>query len=144
MNKILTLICIISVFACDTSPQKVSFDIVIDGMSCSRSCSPYIEKKLKKMEGVFEASVSFEKKLAEITIDANEISIAEVVNEIETIADRQYKVEAVKESEMEKKKEILVPIEKPSLDFDIINPDVSHSTGFQLPNLFSLLNSLIH
>jgi Cu+-exporting ATPase len=91
-------------FACDTSPQKVSFDIVIDGMSCSRSCSPYIEKKLKKMEGVFEASVSFEKKLAEITIDANEISIAEVINEIETIADRQYKVEAVKESEMEKKK----------------------------------------
>ena len=71
------------------------------------------------------------------------ISSKDVIREIETIAGGQYKVEEVSKKDFEKKNKEDALLEESSLKFDIINSKVSHSTGFQLPNIFSLLNSLI-
>jgi cation transport ATPase len=143
MKNVFILVCLTTLIACDTSPKKISLNFLISGMSCSRSCSPYIEKKLNQLDGVLEATVSFQKKSAEITIDIEKISSKDVIREIETIAGGQYKVEEVSKKDFEKKNKEDALLEESSLKFDIINSKVSHSTGFQLPNIFSLLNSLI-
>ena len=62
------------------------------------------------------------------------------------MANGAYKTGSVKEKKMhDSKSEQSTPAEESKpVDFDITQPDVSHSSGFQLPNLFSLLNSILN
>lgn len=142
-NLLFALFAIIILSCSPAEPSKSVMEIKVDGMSCSHSCAPYIQKKLSKTEGVLDAQVTFENKTAIVTIDENKVKPDEVVNVIKTIADGQYNVESfeTKKSTTEKNDN---KQEQPSSskDFDITDPNVS-SSGFQLPNLFSLLNSLI-
>lgn len=145
MKKILFILTAVILMACEQAVQKSSLSIEVDGMSCSHSCAPYIQKKLSKTEGVLEAKVSFENKSAEVIINSNEVSKEEIIKKIETIANGQYKVGEVEEAKLEESKvEESESNDEASLDFDISKPEVSHSAGFQLPNLFSLLNSLLN
>lgn len=145
MKKYLLVIVAVILMACDQVVEKSSLSIAVEGMSCSHSCAPFIEKKLNKTEGVLEAKVSFETKTAEVIINANEVSKDEIVKKIESIANGQYKVEGVTEEKVQESKETEIQSnDEASIDFDITKPEVSHSTGFQLPNLFSLLNSLLN
>ena len=144
MKNLLLTFFIVSLIACKQSVNKISLDVSIDGMSCSHSCAPLIKKKLIKTEGVLEAEVSYEKKLAEIVFNSSAISKEDVINKIESIADGIYKASVIKESKKE------INLKKPSsqknlesLDFNLTKSEISHSSGFQLPNLFSLLNSIL-
>ena len=144
MKNLLLIFFIITLIACNQSVNKISLDIRVDGMSCSHSCAPFIKRKLIKTEGVLEAEVSYEKKLAEIVFNSSAISKEEIVKKIESIADGIYKASIIKASTKE------TNLKKPSslnnresLDFNLTKPEISHSSGFQLPNLFSLLNSIL-
>jgi copper chaperone CopZ len=144
-SKILFLFFFITtIIACKQSVNKISLDVRIDGMSCSQSCAPLIKRKLIKTEGVLEAEVSFERKLAQIVFNSSAISKEEVVKKIESIADGIYKASVIKVSKKEtNSKKISGQNNLDPLDFNLTKPEFSHSSGFQLPNLFSLLNSFL-
>lgn len=144
MKKYLLVLVAVILMACEQAVEKSSLNIAVEGMSCSHSCAPFIEKKLKGTEGVIEAKVSFENKSAEVIINANEVSKDEIVKKIESIANGIYKVEGVEESKVEEVENKEVESnDEASVDFDITDTEVS-SSSFQLPNLFSLLNSLLN
>jgi copper chaperone CopZ len=144
MKNLILFIAFFCLVSCNQSTNISSLDVKIDGMSCSQSCAPFIKKKLLKTEGIKGVKVSFEKKLAEIYFNSSVISENEIVTKIESLADGIYKATVIKSSKKEfnlkepSNKETLE-----SLEFNLIKPEVSNSSGFQLPNLFSLLNSII-
>ena len=149
MKKYLFIFVSLILMACEQTIEKSSLSIAVEGMSCGHSCAPFIEKKLNQMEGVLEAKVSFEKNSAEVIINTNEVSKDEIIKKIETIANGQYQVKVVEERkgeevEVDGSKEIENSNDGASSDFDVTKPEVSSSTGFQLPNIFSLLNSLLN
>lgn len=145
MKKIIFILVAVVLMACEQAVEKSSLNIQIDGMSCSHSCAPFLQKKLKATEGVIDAKVTFENKTAEVVINANETSKDAIVKKIESLVNGQYKVEAIKEAKIEEAEEGSTDTnDEASIDFDISKPEVSHSTGFQLPNIFSLLNSLLN
>lgn len=146
MRKIAVLLVVLIVSSCQQTVDTTSLDIQIEGMSCSHSCAPFIQKKLLNTEGVIEASVSFENKLAEVVINSNAVTKEEIIKKIESIANGAYKTGSVEERKLhDSKSEQSKPAEESKpVDFDITQPDVSHSSGFQLPNLFSLLNSILN
>ncbi len=149
MKKYLFIFVSLILMACEQTIEKSSLSIAVEGMSCGHSCAPFIEKKLNQIEGVLEAKVSFEKKSAEVTINTNEVSKEEIIKKIESIANGQYQVKGVEEQkaeevEVDELKETENSNDGASSDFDVTKPEVSSSTGFQLPNIFSLLNSLLN
>lgn len=124
--------------------SKVSFDIVVDGMSCSKSCAPFIKKKLTSTEGVLHARVSYENKLIQVDFNSNDICIEDIVKKIESLNDGSYKTRQVTEQKLEAiNPEDFNTKDTKLVEFDIAKPEISHSSGFQLPNLFSLLNSIL-
>lgn len=143
MKKLVYILLVLVISACNQTVEKSSMMFSVEGMSCSHSCAPYIQKNLNKLDGVLETNVSFESKSAKVTFNIHEISQKEIIQKIESLADGQYKVGIVtslnspRSSSSQSK-------EGNDTDFDITKPDLAHSTGFQLPNLFSLLNSLLH
>ena len=144
--KICVLLVALTFSSCRQSVEAVTLDIKIEGMSCSHSCAPLIQKKLLGTKGVINANVSFQKKLAEVVINSNSVTKKEIITKIESIANGTYIVSSVRERELQETKtdnpkssKVLKPA-----DFDITQPGVSHSSGFQLPNLFSLLNSILN
>lgn len=149
MKKYLLVLVAVILMACEQAVEKSSLNIAVEGMSCSHSCAPFIEKKLKGTEGVLEAKVSFENKSAEVVINTNEVSKDEIVKKIESIANGIYKVEGVEEKSFDSAQDDEVENkevesnDEASVDFDITDTEVS-SSSFQLPNLFSLLNSLLN
>jgi len=149
MKKILFVLAAVVLMACEQAVQKSALSIEVNGMSCSHSCAPFIEKKLNKTEGVLEAKVSFEDKTASVVIDENSTSKEEIVKKIESLVNGQYKVGEVSEEKIEDSTSEEGSNDEASIDFDISQPElsepeVSASTGFQLPNIFSLLNSLLN
>lgn len=144
MKKIIFFLSVIILMACEQSVQKSALNIEVEGMSCSHSCAPFIEKKLNKTEGVIEAKVSFETKSAEVIIDQNSTSKEAVIQKIESLVNGQYKVGEVTEKKVEESSANDQSNDEASIDFDISKPEVSHSTGFQLPNIFSLLSSFLN
>lgn len=150
MKKYFFVFTAIILMACQQAVEKSSLNISVEGMSCSHSCAPFIEKKLNKTDGVLEAKVSFENKSAEVLINSNEVSKEEIIKKIESIANGQYKVEGVEEKpvnavqDKDSDNNEIESNDEASINFDISDTEVSHSTGFQLPNLFSLLNSLLN
>lgn len=147
MKKILFGLVAVILMACNQAIEKSSLNIAVDGMSCSHSCAPFIQKKLNGTEGVLEAKVSFENGSAEVVFNTNKVSKDEIVKKIESIANGQYKVGEVEEIKVEKSNiedSNSSSNDEASIDFDITDAKVSTSTGYQLPNLFSLLNSLLN
>ncbi len=79
MKKIAFLIVLFSLLtvACkeevkaDVPPMMATTTFTIEGMHCEVGCAARVQKKLAKLEGVNEASVDFEGKLATVTHDVN-------------------------------------------------------------------------
>ena len=145
MKRILIGLIGLIVLACQQPINKVSLDIQIEGMSCSHSCAPFIQKKLLNTEGVIQAIVSFEKKSAEVIINSNVVSKEDIINKIEAVNNGAYKTGDISEKKLEESNpEESNPEESKIVDFDITKPEVTHSSGFRLLNLFSLLNSILN
>lgn len=148
MKKLAFLFASIVLFACSTPAEKVSLSIDVEGMSCSHSCAPYIQKKLLQTAGVVSATVSYENKKAEVIINSNEVSKQEIIDKIQTIANGQYKVEGCKEEKVTDQKPTDSKLETSikdasKSDFDISKTEVSSAHSYKLPNFFNLLNSLL-
>ena len=145
MRKVAVFFIVLIIGSCKQPLNTIALDIQVEGMSCSHYCAPFIQKKLLNTEGVLDAKVSFENKLAKVVINANEISKEELIAKIETIADSSYKTGFVNEKKLESFNPDESKLDKSkTVDFDISKPEVTHSAGFQLPNLFSLLNSILN
>lgn len=69
----------------------------IEGMTCAMGCAKTIESKLSKMDGVQEAKVDFENKLATVNFDASILNSDKIKKEVESAADGEtYKVSEIK------------------------------------------------
>lgn len=81
--------------AAAVKPETASF--TIDGMTCPEGCAKTIEKNLTEMEGVQNAKVDFDKKLATVNFDLDKLKSKDIVKAVEAIGDGQsYKVSNVK------------------------------------------------
>ena len=88
--------------------------------------------------------MTFENKEAKVLFDKNKVSKEEIIKTIQTIADGQYKVTTVKEEKQNNIESTESTGDQSSLnEFDISNSEVS-SSSYHLPNIFSLLNSLLN
>jgi periplasmic mercuric ion binding protein len=66
------------------SMQTASF--TIDGMTCAVGCAKTIENKLANQEGVGQAVVDFESKIATVKFDAKKQSLESLTTTIEAVA----------------------------------------------------------
>jgi len=64
--------------------QTASF--TIDGMTCADGCAKTIENKLANQEGVGQAVVDFESKIATVKFDAKKQSLESLTTTIEAVA----------------------------------------------------------
>ena len=81
--------------AAAVKPETASF--TIDGMTCPEGCAKTIEKNLSEMDGVQNAKVDFDKKLATVNFDLEKLKSKDIVKAVEAIGDGQsYKVSNVK------------------------------------------------
>ncbi len=115
--------------------------IELEGMSCEVGCARYIKGKLAKLEGVLEADVLFEEKIARITYDPTIITGQQIVSHINGLNEGQYKVEKVN-IEKTVKKQISIE-ENPSGNktTDKKIDEVSYEPPFKsiaFPNIFNL------
>lgn len=74
----------------------------IEGMHCKEGCAARIQKKLGKMDGVTEAMVDFENKLATIQYDANKQKPEDFVDLVLKV-DQNYVVSEVKTMNQQQK-----------------------------------------
>ena len=119
-----------------TSEQIESSDIAslsIEGMTCEMGCAKGIEKKLNKTDGISEASVDFEGKIATIHFDHAKISETEIETLIEDMNDGQYDVDVRTTNESSGN-----TISSNS-DSDI----EARSFSFEIPNIFSALKNIL-
>ena len=129
MKKLLFLFLSIFLMSCEAPVETASLNIGVEGMSCSHSCAPYIQKKLLKTVGVLNAEVTFENKEAKVVFDKNKVSKEEIIKTIQTIADGQYKVTSVEEEKQNDIESTEPTGDESSLnEFDISNSEVSSSS----------------
>lgn len=67
-----------------TKMQTASF--TIDGMTCAMGCAKTIENKLANQDGVGEAVVDFDTKIATVKFDAEKQSLESLTKTIEAVA----------------------------------------------------------
>jgi len=76
-------------------PETASFSI--DGMTCAVGCAKTIEKQLSEMDGVQNAKVDFDKKVAIVNFDLDKLKSEDLVKAVESTGDGQtYKVSNIK------------------------------------------------
>lgn len=61
-------------------------NFTIDGMTCAVGCAKTIESKLNETEGVQEAVVNFESKIATVSYDKTKLNITSLTSTIEKVA----------------------------------------------------------
>ena len=64
----------------------------IKGMTCAMGCAKTIEKKLAKMDGIYNAKVDFENELATVEFDAEKIDKDALVSTVSSVS-KSYSVE---------------------------------------------------
>lgn len=82
----------------ETAVNTETATFKIDGMTCPEGCAKTIESKLSGMEGVQDAKVDFDSKMATISFDPAKQTAESFVKTVEKIADGAYKVSDVKSS----------------------------------------------
>jgi copper chaperone CopZ len=71
--------------------QTASFNV--EGMTCAVGCAKTIQEDLTKLDGVQEATVNFETKLAKVTFDKTVQTPEKLIKVVESAADgKTYKV----------------------------------------------------
>lgn len=61
-------------------------NFTIDGMTCAVGCAKTIESKLNETEGVQEAVVNFESKIATVSYDKTKLNVTSLTSTIEKVA----------------------------------------------------------
>lgn len=61
-------------------------NFTIDGMTCAVGCAKTIESKLNETEGVQEAVVDFESKIATVSYDKTKLNVTSLTSTIEKVA----------------------------------------------------------
>ena len=82
----------------ETAANTETATFKIDGMTCPMGCAATIEQKLSGMEGVKQAKVDFDSKMATISFDPAKQTAESFVKTVEKIANGAYKVSDVKSS----------------------------------------------
>jgi len=122
-------------------------DLTVEGMVCSKGCVSTINKKLEELEGIVEFEVVYDDKRASVIYDVDKINKEELIRNIESLHNGMYKISQTEEACVKNcDDEIDANKVTPPLSPKKINdlaPDVSYS-DYKLPNLFSILNSLLH
>ena len=144
MKKGIYFIIVIFLIGCSSEEtlEKTQLIMEIEGMSCSHSCSPFIQKKLSSTEGVESAKVNFDKQLATVVINHQVVSKKSIIEKIQSLSDGQYKIKSCKSTLLKNSINRKSSLESKS-DFDITQPEVSPSE-FKLPNFFKILNILLN
>lgn len=70
----------------------------IKGMTCAMGCAKTIEKKLAKMDGMYNAKVDFENELATVEFDAEKIDKDALVSTVSSVS-KSYSVEDIQLSD---------------------------------------------
>jgi Cu+-exporting ATPase len=76
------------------NPEKLeTASFSIEGMTCAMGCAKTIEKKLTEMDGVQNAAVDFDKKIATVSFDSSIQTPESLTKIVEATADgKTYKV----------------------------------------------------
>ena len=122
-------------------------DLTVEGMVCSKGCVSTINKKLGELDGIVEFEVVYDDKRATVVYDVDKINKKELIKNIESLHNGMYKITqteeaCVKNCDEENNQNMVAPSSSPKNIKDL-TPDVSYSE-YKLPNIFSLLNSLLH
>ena len=125
MKRVLYLLLTIVILGCSSEGklEKAQLVMQIEGMSCSHSCSPFIQKKLSLTEGVESAVVDFDTQSATIVINKKVVSEASIVDKIQSIAGGQYKVKSCKTTVIKNTETPKASLESKS---DVLLADVNH------------------
>lgn len=70
----------------------------IKGMTCAMGCAKIIEKKLAKMDGMYNAKVDFDNELATVEFDAEKIDKDALVSTVSSVS-KSYSVEDIQLSD---------------------------------------------
>jgi mercuric ion binding protein len=117
-------------------------DFAIEGMVCAMGCAKTIEEEVLGMNGVAASSVDYESGKAHFEYDKTQLTEAELITKIESLADGQYKVkpwvEPIEESVTEETATESTTEESTSTEEDKAKVKVK-IPSFQIPNLFTFL-----
>ncbi len=117
-------------------------DFAIEGMVCAMGCAKTIEDEVLGMIGVAASSVDYETGKAHFEYDKTQLTEAELIAKIESLADGQYHVkpwaEPTKESVIEETATESTTEESTSTEEDKAKVKVK-IPSFQIPNLFTFL-----
>lgn len=72
------------------SENYAAAQFTIKGMTCAMGCAKTIEKKLAKMDGMYNAKVDFENELATVEFDAEKIDKDALVSTVSSVSDTYY------------------------------------------------------
>jgi len=80
------------------SENYATAQFTIKGMTCAMGCAKTIEKKLAKMDGMYNAKVDFENELATVEFDAEKIDKDALVSTVSSVS-KSYSVEDIQLSD---------------------------------------------
>ena len=142
---------VLFVSACNSSTEEIAekteikaenvvvADFAIEGMVCAMGCAKTIEEEVLGMNGVAVSSVDYETGKAHFEYDKTQLTEAELIAKIESLADGQYHVkpwtEPIEESATETSTE---ESSNTSTEEDKAKIKVK-MPSFQIPNLFTFL-----
>lgn len=121
----------------------VAADFAIEGMVCAMGCAKTIEDEVLGMNGVAASLVDYETGKAHFEYDKTQLTEAELIAKIESLADGQYQVkpwtEPTEEPATEKATESTTKeSSNTSVEEDKTKVKVK-IPSFQIPNLFTFL-----
>ena len=80
------------------SEHYAAAQFTIKGMTCAMGCAKTIEKKLAKMDGMYNAKVDFENELATVEFDAEKIDKDALISMVSSVS-KSYSVEDIQLSD---------------------------------------------
>lgn len=145
---------VLFVSACNSSTEEtaekteikaenvVVADYAIEGMVCAMGCAKTIEEEVLGMNGVAASLVDYETGKAHFEYDKTQLTEAELITKIESLADGQYHVkpwvEPTEKSVTEEPATESTTEESTSTEEDKAKVKVK-IPSFQIPNLFTFL-----
>ncbi|WP_258541009.1 heavy-metal-associated domain-containing protein [Parvicella tangerina] len=110
--------------------------IEISGMMCEKGCKTTIQNRINDMSGVVNGEVDYALGKAFITYDANTLSCADIIAEIQSIGDGLYDAKIVEDKDIEN-----APVH---LEEDAQNGSASVSNfSFEVPDISWVFSDLL-
>lgn len=112
-----------------------SCTIDIEGMMCEMGCKTTIQNRINELDGVIKGDVDYALAKAFVTYDANKLSCADIISEIESIGDGLYSAKMVEDKDIEN-----APV---GIDGDADANGASVDTySFEVPNITDLFTQI--